>query len=52
MLYNLKRDAGRDPKGWTWLDVFPEHQPNRVQSEGEMFGNLMLWTAYSPEGVT
>jgi hypothetical protein len=49
MLYNINRDRKKDPKGWTWLTVFPEHQPPvKHQSEDEMFANMMQWARARP----
>lgn len=49
MLYNLERDTKKDPKGKTWLDVFPEHRDesressNREQTDEEMLASLRVW---------
>jgi hypothetical protein len=50
MLYNLKRDRKRDPKGWNWLTVFPEHRPPaEPQTEDEMLAAMMMWARARPE---
>lgn len=49
MMYNLKRDAKKDPKGWTWQDVFPEHkEAPRAQTDEEMLNAMMIWAARKP----
>lgn len=46
MIYNAHRNPKKDAKGWTWLDVFPEHRPPKVvQTDDQMFEAMKLWTA-------
>lgn len=46
MIYNAHRNTKKDPTGWTWLNVFPEHKPPRaVQTDDQMFEAMLLWTA-------
>lgn len=50
MLYNLNRDTKKDPKGWDWLDVFPEHrEPAVAQTEDQMFAAMMMWASRQPK---
>lgn len=51
MVYNMGRDTKRDPKGWSWLNVYPEHKPPvRPQTEDEMLlAMTMLWRAGGEE---
>lgn len=52
ILYNINRDAEKDPKGIGWRDVFPEwKEPTREQTEEEMFA-AMLVLAKSTKGLT
>lgn len=45
MLYNINRDAKKDPKGKTWLDVFPEHkEAPREQTDEEMLMAMQMWS--------
>jgi len=43
MIYNVNRDAKKDPEGWTWLDVFPEHREEREQTVDQMFDAMMMF---------
>lgn len=44
MIYNAHRDAKKDPKGRTWIDVFPQWKEKKpVQSEDQMFAAMMMW---------
>lgn len=46
MLYNANRDSKKDPKGWNWLDVFPEWKPPvEPQTEDQMLEAMMMWAA-------
>lgn len=50
MLYNVNRDAKKDPKGKGWLDFFPEWQPPKAdQTDAELFEVMMMWTMVKPE---
>jgi hypothetical protein len=43
MIYNAHRNAEKDPKGWTWEDVFPEHKKAPApQTDEQMFGTMMM----------
>jgi hypothetical protein len=48
MLYNINRDGKKDPKGMTWLDVFPENAAPKPQTEEQMLDAMMLWAAMQP----
>lgn len=46
MLYNINRDRKTDPRGATWLAFFPE--PEKIQSDDEMFSAMMVWSKARP----
>lgn len=46
MLYNINRDAKKDPSGKTWVDVFPEHkEAPREHTDEEIMASLQMWAA-------
>lgn len=46
MLYNINRDAKKDPDGKTWLDFYPEHKPpKKPQTEEQMLEAMKMWAA-------
>lgn len=50
MLYNINRDPDKDPRGMTWIDVFPHWKTEAEQSEEDML-ETMLILAKATEGL-
>lgn len=47
MLYNINRDVKKDPKGKTWLDIFPDPEAPKVapreQTGAEILESMRMW---------
>lgn len=44
MIYNAHRDGKKDPKGKTWLDVFPEWKERKPpQTDDQMLEAMKMW---------
>lgn len=44
MIFNANCDRKEYPNGITWLEIFPGWKELKVQTDDEMFENMMLWT--------